>query len=83
MNNYQETINYLFNQLPQYQQLGKKAYKADLSNITALCELLGDPHKDLPCIHIAGTNGKGSVAHMLASVFQEAGYTGDYYWFIP
>ena len=79
MNNYKETVNYLFHQFPQYQQLGKKAYKADLSNITALCKLLNDPHKQLPCIHIAGTNGKGSVAHMLASIFQEAGYqTGIY-----
>ncbi len=74
MNNYKETVDYLFYQFPQYQQLGKKAYKADLSNITALSKLLKDPHKDLPCIHIAGTNGKGSVAHMIASVFQEAGY---------
>ena len=79
MDDYKEIINYLFNQFPQYQQLGKQAYKADLSNITALCKLLNDPHKDLPCIHIAGTNGKGSVAHMLASIFQEAGYqTGIY-----
>ncbi len=79
MQKYHEVLDYLYNQFPQYQQIGKIAYKADLSNITALCEHLGDPHKDLPCIHIAGTNGKGSVAHMLASVFQEAGYnTGIY-----
>ena len=79
MNDYREIINYLYQQFPQYQQLGKQAYKADLSNITELCKKLDDPHKDLPFIHIAGTNGKGSVAHMLSSVFQEAGYqTGIY-----
>ncbi len=79
MENYHSIVNYLFNQFPQYQQLGKKAYKADLSNITKLCKLLGDPHNELPCIHIAGTNGKGSVAHMLASIFQEAGYQAGIY----
>ena len=79
MNDYREIINYLYHQFPQYQQLGKQAYKADLSNITELCKKLDDPHKDLPFIHIAGTNGKGSVAHMLSSIFQEAGYqTGIY-----
>ena len=79
MDDYKEIINFLYHQFPQYQQLGEKAYKKDLSNIRTLCNVLGDPHKDLPCIHIAGTNGKGSVAHMLASIFQEAGYqTGIY-----
>ena len=79
MNDYREIINYLYHQFPQYQQLGKQAYKADLSNITELCKKLDDPHINLPCIHIAGTNGKGSVAHMLSSIFQEAGYqTGIY-----
>ena len=65
MDDYKKIINYLYHQFPQYQQLGKQAYKADLSNITALCKLLDNPHKELPCIHIAGTNGKGSVTAFL------------------
>lgn len=79
MRNYQETLNYLFEQLPIFQRVGKKAYKKDLGNIQALCKLLQDPHTSFKSIHIAGTNGKGSTAHMLASVLQEAGYkTGLY-----
>ena len=74
MSNYQDILDYLFNQFPQYQIIGKKAYKADLSNITSLCKIVYHPQKKLKCIHIAGTNGKGSVAHMLASVLQEAEY---------
>ena len=74
MSNYQDILDYLFNQFPQYQIIGKKAYKADLSNIISLCKKVYHPQKKLKCIHIAGTNGKGSVAHMLASVLQEAEY---------
>ncbi len=70
---YQEAIDWLFAQVPFYQKQGKSAYKADLSNITNLCEALGNPHLDLNFIHVAGTNGKGSVCHMTASVLQEAG----------
>jgi dihydrofolate synthase/folylpolyglutamate synthase len=70
---YQEAINWLFSQVPFYQKQGKSAYKADLSNITKLCEALGNPQNGLKYIHIAGTNGKGSVCHMTASVLQEAG----------
>ncbi len=77
--NYPETLAWLFNQLPMYQRVGKAAYKADLNNTIALCKLLGNPEKKLKSIHIAGTNGKGSTAHMLASVLQTAGYkTGLY-----
>ncbi len=72
--NYRETLAYLFNALPMYQRVGAAAYKADLSNTIELCRRLGNPEKGLRCIHIAGTNGKGSVSHLLASVFQEAGY---------
>jgi dihydrofolate synthase/folylpolyglutamate synthase len=72
--NYQETINWLFNQLPVYQLQGKSAYKEDLTNTILLSNHLGNPEKDLKCIHVAGTNGKGSTSHLLASVFQEAGY---------
>lgn len=72
--NYQETINWLFNQLPMYQMQGATAYKKDLTNTLLLAEHLNHPEKKLKCIHVAGTNGKGSTSHMLASVFQEAGY---------
>lgn len=71
---YQQTLDFLFQQLPMYQKDGKKAYKADLSNIIALCEILNHPERQLRCIHIAGTNGKGSSAHLIASVLQESGY---------
>jgi len=74
MNEYKTILDYLFNQFPQYQKQGKKAYKANLNNIYQLLEILNNPHKKLKCIHVAGTNGKGSVSHLLASVFQEAGY---------
>ena len=72
--NYQETVNWLFAQLPMYQQQGAIAYKADLSNTLLLAEYLGNPEKKLCCLHVAGTNGKGSTSHLLASVLQEAGY---------
>jgi dihydrofolate synthase / folylpolyglutamate synthase len=72
--NYKETIQYLYAQLPMFHREGKSAYKADLVNITKLAEALGSPQNNFKCIHIAGTNGKGSVCHMLASVLQEAGY---------
>ena len=71
---YEQTIDYLFNRLPNYQKQGKSAYKADLSNITALCNVLDNPQEKIKTIHVAGTNGKGSTCHMLSSVFQEAGY---------
>lgn len=72
--NYQQTLDYLYSQLPMFHRIGKAAYKADLNNSLALAQYLGNPEKKFRSIHIAGTNGKGSVAHMLASVFQEAGY---------
>jgi dihydrofolate synthase/folylpolyglutamate synthase len=72
--NYQETTNWMFNQLPMYQLQGASAYKEDLTNIKLLAEHLGNPEKNLQTIHVAGTNGKGSTSHMLASVLQEAGY---------
>ncbi len=72
--NYQQTIAYLFSQLPMYQRIGPAAYKANLDNTIALSNYLGNPEKKFKSIHIAGTNGKGSVAHMLASVLREAGY---------
>jgi len=72
--NYQETINWMFNQLPMYQLQGASAYKKDLTNVHLLVNNLGNPQKNLKCIHVAGTNGKGSTSHMLASILQEAGY---------
>lgn len=72
--NYSETLEYLFSQLPMYQRQGASAFKKDLTNTLALCKLLGNPQNKFKSIHIAGTNGKGSVSHMLASVFQTAGY---------
>ncbi len=71
---YQQTLDWLFNQLPAYQKIGKSAYKTDLSNIIKLSKYLGNPHLKFKTIHVAGTNGKGSSSHMLASVLQEAGY---------
>lgn len=72
--NYQETLDWMFSQLPMYQTQGASAYKKDLTNTILLANHLGNPEKDLKCIHVAGTNGKGSTSHMLASVLQEAGY---------
>ncbi len=71
---YKQTLEYLFSQLPMFQRIGAAAYKADLDNTRALCKMLGNPQKDFRSIHIAGTNGKGSTSHFLASVLQEAGY---------
>jgi dihydrofolate synthase/folylpolyglutamate synthase len=72
--NYQETLIWMFNQLPVYQLQGASAYKADLTNSILLSNYLGKPENDLKFIHVAGTNGKGSTSHLLASVLQEAGY---------
>jgi dihydrofolate synthase/folylpolyglutamate synthase len=77
--NYPETLNWLFNQLPMYQLQGASAYKKDLTNVHLLMDYLGHPEKKLQCIHVAGTNGKGSSSHMLASVLQEAGYKVSLY----
>jgi dihydrofolate synthase/folylpolyglutamate synthase len=72
--NYQETTNWMFNQLPMYQLQGASAYKKDLTNVNLLADHLDNPQQKLKCIHVAGTNGKGSTSHMLASILQEAGY---------
>lgn len=71
---YEQTVSWLFQKLPMFQRTGASAYKKDLGNIRALMEHLGNPHKKFKSIHIAGTNGKGSTSHMLASVFQASGY---------
>ena len=74
MNTYTKTLAFLYSQLPQYQNIGSKAYKADLSNIIEICKVLGNPHQKIKTIHVAGSNGKGSVSHMLASILHESGY---------
>ncbi|MCB9173032.1 MAG: bifunctional folylpolyglutamate synthase/dihydrofolate synthase [Flavobacteriales bacterium] len=76
---YQQTLDYLFSQLPMFQRIGASAYKVDLSNTIELCNLLGNPQHHFKSVHIAGTNGKGSTSHMLASILQEAGYTVGLY----
>jgi dihydrofolate synthase/folylpolyglutamate synthase len=76
---YERTLAYLYAQLPMFHRIGKAAYKADLANTRALMDLLHHPERGLHCVHVAGTNGKGSTSHMLASVLHEAGYkTGLY-----
>ena len=71
---YQQTLTYLYESLPQFSKLGKDAIKKDLTNIRALCEATGNLHQLFKSIHIAGTNGKGSTSHALAAVLQESGY---------
>lgn len=71
---YEETLDYLFNALPAYHRIGAAAYKADLGNTEAMMEYLEHPENGFRSIHVAGTNGKGSVSHFLASILQEAGY---------
>ena len=82
--NYKETLSYLYTQLPMFQRTGPAAFKKNLGNILKFSEYLGNPHQELKCIHLAGTNGKGSTGHLLASVLQAAGlkvglYTSPHY----
>lgn len=72
--NYRETLDYLVEQLPMYQRIGQLAYRTGLDNTYKLDEHFGSPHDHFPTIHVAGTNGKGSVSHMLASILQESGH---------
>lgn len=71
---YQETLNFMYSSLPMYHRIGKAAYKADIANTVALMKHLGNPELKLRAIHVAGTNGKGSVSHLLASILQQQGY---------
>ncbi len=73
-NTYEQTISYLYEQLPMFTRVGAAAVKKDLTNTLKLCEALNNPHQKFKSIHVAGTNGKGSVSHMLAAMFQHAGY---------
>ena len=72
--NYQETLDWMFSRLPMYQRQGSTAFKKDLTNIQAFCKRLDNPQEKYPCIHVAGTNGKGSTSHMISSILQAAGY---------
>ena len=76
---YSETVNYLFQKLPIYQRKGAIAYKKDIGNIIKASKILKDPHRKFKSIHIAGTNGKGSTAHMISSILQESNYTVGLY----
>lgn len=71
---YDETIDYLYRQMPEYQRIGDKAYKPGLDNSLALDEIFDHPHQRYKTIHVGGTNGKGSVSHLLAAILQESGY---------
>src|SRR5437762_10300516 len=76
---YNQTLDYLYSKLPMFHRIGAAAYKADLTNTLKIVEVLGRPHQKLKCIHVAGTNGKGSSSHMLAAILQQSGYkTGLY-----
>src|ERR1700733_2014174 len=76
---YEETLGYLYAQLPMFSRIGAAAYKTDLHNTIALCTALDNPHTKFKSVHVAGTNGKGSTSHMLAAILQKAGYkTGLY-----
>ena len=72
--NYNETLDFLFTSMPSFQRVGGDAYKPGLERITSFCQHLGNPQRNFYTIHVAGTNGKGSVSHMLASILQQAGY---------
>jgi dihydrofolate synthase/folylpolyglutamate synthase len=76
---YQDTIDYLYSRLPMFSRIGAAAIKNDLDNTISMCKYLGNPERKFKTIHVAGTNGKGSTSHMLASIFQEAGYTTGLY----
>ena len=72
--NYTQTLEFLFTSMPSFQNIGGDAYKPGLERISAFCQHLGNPQRNFYTIHVAGTNGKGSVSHMLASILQQAGY---------
>ena len=74
MNNYKEIVAFLYNQYPSYQKKGLSAYKDNLDNIKNLCEIIGNPQKSIKTIHVAGTNGKGSVCNMIYNIYKRNGY---------
>ncbi|MBR4349869.1 MAG: bifunctional folylpolyglutamate synthase/dihydrofolate synthase, partial [Bacteroidales bacterium] len=72
---YTDNLQYLYSQFPSFQHVGKTAYVPSLHNIECLLKILGNPERNMVCVHVAGTNGKGSTSHFIASILQEAGYT--------
>lgn len=76
---YTDNLHYLYTQFPSFQHVGKTAYVPSLHNIECLLKILDNPEKDMVCVHVAGTNGKGSTSHFIASILQEAGYTVGLY----
>src|SRR3989440_12647143 len=76
---YQQTLEYIFSQLPMFSRIGAAAFKENITNTLLLCDHLGNPQTKFRSVHIAGTNGKGSTSHMLSAILQTAGYkTGLY-----
>ena len=73
--NYKESIDWILEKLPFYQEKGNEAYKPGLERISSFLEVLNNPHKSLKFIHVAGTNGKGSTCHYISSILQESGYS--------
>ena len=71
---YEQTLDYLYAKLPMYQRVGAVAFKKDLGNIVKLCNAMGNSHRNLKMIHVAGTNGKGSTSHILSAIYQANGY---------
>ena len=71
---YNETLDYLYHQMPEYQRIGDKAYKPGLDNSLALDRIFDHPHRQFKTIHVGGTNGKGSTSHLLAAILQASGY---------
>ena len=76
---YKEALDFLYGNLPMFQRQGAPAMKKDLTNIRLLCAVLGNPQESLRCIHVGGTNGKGSVSHMLSAMLQSQGKTVGVY----
>ena len=76
---WKETLDFMYQRLPMYQRIGAAAYKKDLTNTILLCEACGNPHLQLKCIHIAGTNGKGTTTHIIASGLQSHGFSVGVY----
>ena len=74
MQTYHEILDRIFTAYPMYHKVGSAAYKEGLENIEALLDIIGNPQRNLRCVHVAGTNGKGSVSSFLSSYFQELGY---------
>ena len=74
MNSFKDVINWINSQIPNYQNQGLKSYKPDLNKMKSFNDFLGNPDNNFKKVHIAGTNGKGSTAHLISSVLQESGY---------